>query len=61
MLGHCIVGDYTYSNCIDTKPYRMMLHSYSLRIPFQNEPNIEVTISDPFLSDIDPLLQLENN
>ncbi|RDD43590.1 RNA pseudouridylate synthase domain-containing protein 1 [Trichoplax sp. H2] len=60
-LGHCIVGDYTYSNEVDSKPYRMMLHSYSLKIPLQDCPAIEVTTYDPFLPDHDPLLQLENN
>lgn len=52
-VGHPIVGDYTYSYRKDTKPYRMMLHSYKLTIPTAIE-TVDVTASDPFLPEIDP-------
>ncbi|PIK47216.1 putative RNA pseudouridylate synthase domain-containing protein 1 [Apostichopus japonicus] len=52
-LGHPIVGDYTYSNRMDTKPYRMMLHSHKLHIP-SNIEDIDATAPDPFTSEYDP-------
>lgn len=52
-LGHPIVGDYTYSGRMDTKPYRMMLHSHKLKIPSHIE-EIDVTAPDPFTSEFDP-------
>ncbi|XP_062914961.1 RNA pseudouridylate synthase domain-containing protein 1 isoform X2 [Mobula hypostoma] len=36
-VGHPIVGDFTYSFKTDSKPYRMMLHAYYLRIPVEGE------------------------
>ena len=53
-IGHLIVGDYTYSNRSDVRPYRMMLHSYHLVIPMKRE-HIDVTARDPFTADRDPL------
>ncbi|KAJ8944484.1 hypothetical protein NQ314_009468 [Rhamnusium bicolor] len=47
-LGHTIVGDYTYSNRKDTKPFRMFLHSLRLVLPNSLEM-IDVETSDPFL------------
>ncbi|KAK1799489.1 hypothetical protein P4O66_007715 [Electrophorus voltai] len=52
-VGHPIVGDYTYSLRTDSGPYRMMLHSYLLRIPLEHEL-IQVTTPDPFLPSLDP-------
>ncbi|KAG7335198.1 hypothetical protein KOW79_001794 [Hemibagrus wyckioides] len=52
-VGHAIVGDVTYSLGTDSAPYRMMLHAYFLRIPLEQEV-IEVTSSDPFVSELDP-------
>lgn len=52
-LGHSIVGDITYSLGTDNAPYRMMLHAYFLRVPLKHEV-IEVTASDPFVSELDP-------
>ncbi|TSK87471.1 RNA pseudouridylate synthase domain-containing protein 1 [Bagarius yarrelli] len=51
--GHAVVGDITYSLGTDGAPYRMMLHAHFLRIPLKHEV-IEVTASDPFISEIDP-------
>lgn len=51
-IGHPIVGDFTYSLKKDSGPYRMMLHSYYLRIPVQGEL-VEVTAPDPFITTID--------
>ncbi|XP_076852862.1 RNA pseudouridylate synthase domain-containing protein 1 [Brachyhypopomus gauderio] len=51
-VGHPIVGDYTYSLRTDSGPYRMMLHSYLLRIPLEEEL-IQVTAPDPFLPGLD--------
>ena len=52
-IGHLIVGDYTYSDRQDVKPYRMMLHAYRLRLPMAREP-IDVTAPDPFTPHRDP-------
>ncbi|KAM4698274.1 RNA pseudouridylate synthase domain-containing protein 1 [Rhinophrynus dorsalis] len=52
-LGYPIVGDFTYSFKKDSDPYRMMLHSYYLRIPTLPEI-IEVTAPDPFQPAVDP-------
>ncbi|XP_071948975.1 RNA pseudouridylate synthase domain-containing protein 1-like [Antedon mediterranea] len=51
-VGHTILGDYTYSNRTDFKPYRMMLHSHKLVIPLDNE-NIDIDASDPFVKEVD--------
>ncbi|KAJ1096101.1 hypothetical protein NDU88_001247 [Pleurodeles waltl] len=51
-IGHPIVGDFTYSLKKDSGPYRMMLHSYYLRIPVEGEL-VEVTAPDPFITTID--------
>ncbi|ESO89222.1 hypothetical protein LOTGIDRAFT_84676, partial [Lottia gigantea] len=54
-IDHLIVGDYTYSNRQDTEPYRMMLHSYRLRIPISQTQTLDIkTDNDPFLSHFDP-------
>ena len=52
--GHIIVGDYTYSNRTDTKPYRMMLHAYRLVAQLPGEL-IDVTAPDPFVQQVDQL------
>lgn len=49
-IGHCIVGDYTYSNRQDTKPIRMMLHALRLKAPTALE-NFDVQSDDPFTSE----------
>ncbi|XP_033106693.1 RNA pseudouridylate synthase domain-containing protein 1-like [Anneissia japonica] len=51
-IGHTIVGDYTYSNRRDVKPYRMMLHSQKLMLPTDLE-KISVDAFDPFVTEID--------
>ena len=48
ILGHTIVGDYTYSNRKDVFPYRMFLHAYRLKIQNKVEP-LDITTEDPFL------------
>jgi 23S rRNA-/tRNA-specific pseudouridylate synthase len=55
-IGHCIVGDYTYSDRTDVMPYRMMLHAYHLVVPMKRE-RIDVTAPDPFLPSVDSLWQ----
>lgn len=47
-IGHTVVGDYTYSDKMDTLPHRMFLHSYHLLIPTSLEL-IDVQTTDPFL------------
>lgn len=47
ILGHTIVGDYTYSNRNDNVPYRMFLHAYRLVIPTELE-HIDIQTRDPF-------------
>ncbi|KAL7645945.1 UNVERIFIED_CONTAM: hypothetical protein RMT77_002842 [Armadillidium vulgare] len=47
ILGHTIVGDYTYSNRNDNVPYRMFLHAYRLVIPTELE-HIDIQTTDPF-------------
>ncbi|NXM01703.1 RUSD1 protein, partial [Tyrannus savana] len=51
-VGHPIVGDFTYSLGQDSRPYRMMLHAYYLRIPTRGEL-IEVRAPDPFVPAMD--------
>ncbi|XP_029657263.2 RNA pseudouridylate synthase domain-containing protein 1 isoform X1 [Octopus sinensis] len=53
-IGHCIVGDHTYSDKQDTKPFRMMLHAYQLSAPTALE-KIDVQTEDPFTPDNCPL------
>lgn len=48
LLGHTIVGDFTYSNGKDILPYRMFLHSHRLILPTALE-NIDVCAGDPFV------------
>ncbi|XP_077284224.1 RNA pseudouridylate synthase domain-containing protein 1-like [Arctopsyche grandis] len=47
LLGHTIVGDYTYSDRTDIRPNRMFLHSLRLILPIESEP-IDVCSIDPF-------------
>ena len=56
-IGHCIVGDYTYSGGTDTDPYRMMLHSSTLQIPLQSGA-VKVQAPDPFVREVDDDLTL---
>ena len=44
-LGHTIVGDYTYSDRQDTKPQRMYLHAYYIKIPIEME-TLEIQTED---------------
>ena len=53
LLGHTIVGDFTYSNGKDVQPYRMFLHSHRLILPTTIE-TLDVNAGDPFRSD-DPI------
>lgn len=46
-IGHTIVGDYTYSNRQDVKPYRMFLHAYKLVLDNEVEP-LNILTKDPF-------------
>lgn len=46
-VGHTIVGDFTYSNRTDLKPYRMFLHAYKLVLPNKLD-SLDITSSDPF-------------
>ncbi|XP_062914959.1 RNA pseudouridylate synthase domain-containing protein 1 isoform X1 [Mobula hypostoma] len=57
-VGHPIVGDFTYSFKTDSKPYRMMLHAYYLRIPVEGEL-VEVTTPDPFTPVMDSNWEME--
>ncbi|XP_043834377.1 RNA pseudouridylate synthase domain-containing protein 1 [Dromiciops gliroides] len=50
--GHPIVGDFTYSFKKDSRPFRMMLHAFYLRIPTSGEL-IEVSTPDPFVPELD--------
>ena len=47
LLGHTIVGDFTYSNGKDNLPYRMFLHAHRLILPTSLE-NLDVCAGDPF-------------
>ncbi|KAB7501676.1 RNA pseudouridylate synthase domain-containing protein 1 [Armadillidium nasatum] len=47
ILGHTIVGDYTYSNRNDIVPYRMFLHAFRLVIPTELE-HTDIQTRDPF-------------
>lgn len=53
-IGHCIVGDFTYSDRQDTKPVRMMLHACMLKAPTALEC-IDVQSDDPFTPENYPL------
>ena len=44
-IGHTIVGDYTYSDRQDTKPKRMYLHAYHIKIPNEIE-DLEIQTED---------------
>lgn len=48
VLGHTIVGDYTYSNRRDTAPYRMFLHAYRFVLPGETE-HLDFRTNDPFV------------
>ncbi|KAM9098717.1 RNA pseudouridylate synthase domain-containing protein 1 [Sarcophilus harrisii] len=50
--GYPIVGDFTYSFKKDSRPFRMMLHAFYLRIPTCGEL-IEVSTPDPFVPTLD--------
>lgn len=49
-IGHTIVGDYTYSNAMDTKPHRMFLHATRLVLPVKHEP-LDIQTVEPFRTD----------
>ena len=44
-IGHTIVGDYTYSDRQDSKPKRMYLHAYYIKIPNDVE-DLEIQTGD---------------
>ncbi|XP_044588427.1 RNA pseudouridylate synthase domain-containing protein 1-like [Cotesia glomerata] len=48
-IGHTIIGDYTYSDRKDLKPYRTFLHSFRLALDSELE-KFDVQTSDPFNS-----------
>ena len=45
LIGHTIVGDYTYSGRKDVDPDRMFLHSHRLILPSRIE-NLDVSAGD---------------
>lgn len=47
IIGHTIVGDYTYSQRKDVTPPRMFLHSFRLIIP-NNIELLDISTEDPF-------------
>ena len=49
-IGHTIVGDFTYSNRLDTSPLRMYLHALKISLPNPVE-NLEIITEDPFVQD----------
>jgi 23S rRNA-/tRNA-specific pseudouridylate synthase len=52
-LGHPIIGDYIYTDPIDYKPHRIMLHARSLTIHTDQEL-IDALAKDPFITQFDP-------
>ncbi|XP_028169963.1 RNA pseudouridylate synthase domain-containing protein 1-like isoform X2 [Ostrinia furnacalis] len=48
--GHTILGDYTYSDTLDTAPHRMFLHATRLVLPLETEP-LDIQTQEPFFSD----------
>ena len=52
-LGHPIIGDYLYTEPIDYKPHRIMLHARSLTIHTEQEL-IDALSKDPFVTQFDP-------
>ena len=51
-LGHPVIGDYLYTDPIDYKPHRIMLHARSLTIHTDQEL-IDALAKDPFTSQLD--------
>lgn len=51
-LGHPLIGDYIYTNPIDYKPHRIMLHARSLTIHTDHEL-IDALAKDPFTGQLD--------
>ncbi|XP_023940784.1 RNA pseudouridylate synthase domain-containing protein 1-like [Bicyclus anynana] len=49
-VGHTILGDYTYTDRVDSAPHRMFLHATRLILPFQQEP-LDIQTPEPFFSD----------
>ena len=52
-LGHPLIGDYIYTDPIDYKPHRIMLHARSLTIHTDPEL-IDALAKDPFTTQLDP-------
>lgn len=52
-LGHPLIGDYIYTDPIDYKPHRIMLHARSLTIHTDQEL-IDALAKDPFTTQLDP-------
>ncbi|XP_063835953.1 RNA pseudouridylate synthase domain-containing protein 1-like [Ostrinia nubilalis] len=48
--GHTILGDYTYSDTLDTAPHRMFLHATRLVLPLEAEP-LDIQTQEPFFAD----------
>ncbi|KAM3955646.1 RNA pseudouridylate synthase domain-containing protein 1 [Aphomia sociella] len=50
-VGHTILGDFTYSDRVDSSPHRMFLHATRLVLPLQ--PDIlDIQTAEPFFKDI---------
>ncbi|CAH0731245.1 unnamed protein product, partial [Brenthis ino] len=49
-VGHTILGDYTYSNTLDSTPPRMFLHATRLVLPFQKDP-LDIQTPEPYFLD----------
>ncbi|XP_045782987.1 RNA pseudouridylate synthase domain-containing protein 1-like [Maniola jurtina] len=49
-IGHTILGDYTYTNRVDSSPHRMFLHATRLILPFEQDP-LDIQTSEPFFTD----------
>ncbi|XP_068627330.1 RNA pseudouridylate synthase domain-containing protein 1-like [Battus philenor] len=50
IIGHTILGDYTYSDRQDTSPHRMFLHATRLVLPLRENP-LDIQTAVPFFSD----------
>ncbi|CAK1554334.1 unnamed protein product [Leptosia nina] len=48
---HTILGDYTYSDRMDTAPHRMFLHATRLVLPLPNKP-LDIQTPEPFFNDV---------
>ncbi|CAH2236851.1 RNA pseudouridylate synthase domain-containing protein 1-like [Pararge aegeria] len=51
-VGHTILGDYTYTNKVDSTPHRMFLHATRLILPFLQDP-LDIQSPEPFFTDLE--------